>query len=46
MNAINVWNIDAGAAFMGRLTVLDVASKQYWQSDPLPQLYPNERGRN
>lgn len=42
----NVWNIDTGAAFKGFLTVLDVKSKEFWQSSSLPQLYPNERGRN
>ncbi|NQY06032.1 MAG: metallophosphoesterase [Flavobacteriaceae bacterium] len=46
MNAINVWNIDTGAAFTGRLSILDIDTKEYWQSDPLPELYPNEKGRN
>lgn len=41
-----VWNIDTGAAFYGPLTILDVDSKEYWQSEPLSQLYPNEKGRN
>ncbi|HMI08144.1 MAG TPA: metallophosphoesterase [Flavobacterium sp.] len=42
----NVWNIDTGAAFNGPLTILDADTKQFWQSDPLPSLYPAERGRN
>lgn len=42
----NVWNVDTGAAFKGPLTILDVDSKQFWQSDLLPNLYPKERGRN
>ncbi len=46
MQAANVWNIDTGAAFKGRLTIMDCATKEYWQSDPLPSLYPGERGRN
>lgn len=46
MRACNVWNIDTGAAFNGRLSIMDVDSKQFWQSDKLLQLYPNERGRN
>ena len=41
-----VWNVDTGAAFKGPLTILDVDSKEFWQSEPLPQLYPNEKGRN
>ncbi|MCH2235603.1 MAG: serine/threonine protein phosphatase [Crocinitomicaceae bacterium] len=39
-------NVDTGAAFKGKLTALDVDSKVFWQSDPLPELYPNEKGRN
>ena len=46
MNAINVWNIDTGAAFTGKLSILDIDSKEYWQSDTLPSLYPDEKGRN
>jgi serine/threonine protein phosphatase 1 len=46
MNAINVWNIDTGAAFKGCLSVLDIATKKYWQSDPVYILYPEEKGRN
>lgn len=42
----NVWNVDTGAAFRGKLSILDVDSKEYWQSDPLCTLYPNEMGRN
>lgn len=41
-----VWNIDTGAAFYGPLTMLCVDDKEFWQSDPLPDLYPNEKGRN
>lgn len=46
MNAVNVWNIDTGAAFKGPLTILDVNSKEFWQSEPLNELYPTENGRN
>lgn len=46
MQAINVWNVDTGAAFTGRLTILDIDTKEFWQSDPLPELYPDEKGRN
>lgn len=42
----SIWNIDTGAAFKGSLTIMDINSKAYWQSDPLPELYPNEKGRN
>lgn len=46
MQGCNVWNIDTGAAFTGPLTILDVDTKQFWQSNFLPELYPNEKGRN
>jgi serine/threonine protein phosphatase 1 len=42
----NIWNVDTGAAFTGPLTVLDIDTKEFWQSEPLPNLYPNEKGRN
>ncbi|MEC3966665.1 metallophosphoesterase [Flagellimonas halotolerans] len=45
-NKANVWNVDTGAAFMGGLTMLDVETKEYWQSDPVHTFYPGERGRN
>ena len=41
-----VWNVDTGSAFRGSLTIMDVDTKEFWQSDPLPFLYPNETGRN
>lgn len=41
-----VWNVDTGAAFKGKLTLMDVATKVFWQSDALPDLYPDESGRN
>jgi len=46
MQGCNVWNIDTGAAFTGRLSVMDITTKEYWQSDKLIDLYPNEKGRN
>ncbi len=45
-NRANIWNVDTGAAFKGKLSVLDVDSKEFWQSDTLPELYPDETGRN
>lgn len=46
MNAINIWNIDTGAAFKGKVTGINIDTKTYVQSDNLPDLYPNEKGRN
>ncbi len=42
----NVWNVDTGAAFRGPLTIMNVDTKAYWQSENLDILYPNEKGRN
>lgn len=44
--ASSVWNVDTGAAFTGSLSILNVDTKEFWQSDSLPLLYPNEKGRN
>lgn len=46
LNFANVWNVDTGAAFTGKLTILNVDTKEFWQSDNLSALYPNEKGRN
>jgi serine/threonine protein phosphatase 1 len=46
MHAINVWNVDTGAAFKGKLSALDLETKVVFQSDNVYLLYPNEKGRN
>jgi serine/threonine protein phosphatase 1 len=46
MHRCNVWNIDTGAAFTGRVTAMNVATKEFVQSDIVQQLYPGEPGRN
>lgn len=45
MNACNVWNLDTGGGFEGKLTIMDVDTKEYWQSDTVKDLYPEENGR-
>jgi len=45
MNRCNVWNLDTGAGFEGKLTIMDINTKEYWQSDFVKTLYPNEIGR-
>lgn len=42
----NVWNVDTGAAFKGRLSALNINTKKVWQSEPVHTLYPDEKGRN
>jgi serine/threonine protein phosphatase 1 len=46
MHACNVWNVDTGAAFYGRISALNIKTKKFWQSDPVRELYPDEQGRN
>jgi serine/threonine protein phosphatase 1 len=46
MQGSNVWNIDTGAAFMGKLSMIDIDTKQFWQSTEVFKLYPGEVGRN
>lgn len=46
MHAINVWNLDTGAAFRGKLSCMDIKTKKVWQSDEVYTLYPTEKGRN
>lgn len=41
LQALNIFNLDTGAGHSGRLTIMNVATKEYWQSDPLPELYPH-----
>ena len=45
VRALNLWNIDTGAGFDGKLTAFDITTGQYWQSDPVPDLYPGVTGR-
>ncbi len=33
MKAFNIWNLDTGAGTTGKLTIMDIATKEYWQSD-------------
>jgi serine/threonine protein phosphatase 1 len=46
MQGCNVWNLDTGAAFYGKLSIMDIDTKQFWQSDAVHTLYPGEIGRN
>ena len=39
IHACNVWDIDTGAGWSGKLTIMDVNTKEYWQSDSIPNLY-------
>lgn len=45
VQAACVWNLDTGAGFTGPLTMMDVETKEYWQSDEVRTLYPGEDPR-
>jgi serine/threonine protein phosphatase 1 len=46
IRACNVWNLDTGAGWGGKLTIMDIDTKEYYQSDYVSKLYPEEKGRN
>lgn len=39
IKACNVWDVDTGAGYSGRLTIMNVDTKEYWQSDFSSNLY-------
>ncbi len=41
----NLWNLDTSAGWDGFLTIMNVDTKEFWQSDNVLQLYPNVTGR-
>jgi serine/threonine protein phosphatase 1 len=45
LNFCEIWNLDTGAGWSGKLTMMDVKTKDYWQSDIVPTLYPDVKGR-
>lgn len=46
MNFGKVWNMDTGATYDGMLSMMDINSKEIWQSDVVMDLYPDQKGRN
>lgn len=41
VNSDNIWLIDQGGGFEGKLTIMDVETKEFWQSDKVSDLYPD-----
>jgi serine/threonine protein phosphatase 1 len=39
LTAFNIHNLDTGAGHSGRLTIMDLETKNFWQSAPTPDLY-------
>jgi serine/threonine protein phosphatase 1 len=42
IKADKIWNIDTGAGGGGKLTIMNVDTNEYWQSDLVSELYPND----
>lgn len=40
MNGGNLWDVDTGAAREGKISVMDVETKEFWQSDKVKDIYP------
>lgn len=41
----NLIALDTGAGWSGKLTIMNIETKEFWQSDLVKTLYPNEKGR-
>lgn len=46
INLCNVWMMDTGAGYDGKVTIMDINTKEYWQSDFSKDLYGPNQGRN
>lgn len=44
MNSENVWFLDQGGGYEGRISIMDINTKEFWQSEKMNTLY-KERGR-
>jgi len=45
IKACEVWMMDTGAGYHGKLTMMDLESEKIYQSDPVHELYPEHPGR-
>jgi len=45
ITACEVWMMDTGAGYYGKLTMIDLDTGTIYQSDPVPELYPDHPGR-
>lgn len=45
MNAANIWNLDTGGGWFGRITIMNIDTKEYWQSNRALDLYPSFTGK-
>jgi len=42
----NIWGMDTNAAYDGKVSIMDIDTKEIYQSDFVFKYYPDERGRN
>lgn len=42
IHACEIWMMDTGAGYEGKLTIMDIDTKEYWQSDRVADLYPDD----
>ena len=45
LHVCNIWDLDTGAGWSGKLTIMNVKSKEYWQSDLSAELYGGMPGK-
>ena len=45
LHLCNIWAMDTGAGWSGPLTIMDIGSKQFWQSDITVNLYEGFQSR-
>ena len=46
MKAANIWNLDTGAGWTGKATIMNIDTKEYWQSDIVTDLYSIKTDRS
>lgn len=46
INLGKLWNMDTGASYHGKLSMMNIDTKEIFQSDYVHSLYPGEFGRN
>jgi len=45
IHVCNIWDLDTGGGWHGKLTIMDLDTKQAWQSDYVADLYPESESR-
>ena len=46
IHACNIWDLDTGCGWHGKLTIMNLDTREYWQSDKTKDLYPESTGRD